>query len=317
MSIKRAKITPAVAFFADDYTAIDKAQYESQITDILGLWDQTLLSISSSNMSNITKERLSTLNAEWRKLSDEILDIDIAIRYEVNMHLFSFQEHINQDDLTTAHAFTGNAKYEFEYNETQVPFKRQEATFKILRLCSILNRKTIRIMDFLQKVKDEFCGLKSTTEPDSVFQNENHAKELLDKEYLASALDRINNSITDVSKKIKNLNRKDFCKPISQKRCAELIVEELEDRFPHISVVSIKRMLSDWDTGKKEAVKGYFQVKQLADEKLFRKWASTYFLIHYEQERRGKYIRKKIIHDPNAMDKYALTQYTQDKNNQR
>ena len=311
MSIKRIMTFPHNRAHLETNAKRDKEGYESQITDILCLWDQTIISISDSNQSNITKKRLLVLHAEWKKLSDEIIDIDMAIRLEVNKQFVYSYRFLEYSDLTTAFLFTKNEKYEFECSETQVPFDLQESTFKILRLCSVLNRKIIKIMEFLQRVKEELCGIKSTTTIESLFQNENQTDDIADRIFIASCLDEVKKEIIHVSEKVDNRNRKEKCKPISQKRCAELIVDELEETFPRINVTAVKRMLSDWDTGKRESVKGYSHVKQLADEQLFRKWASNYFRYYYSNERRGKYIRTRITHNEHDLDQHAFSKHKQ------
>ena len=316
MTVKRTNSLFRVHYPPDYYAKEDKARYETQIDEILGLWDQTLLFLNCNNISDDQKSRLSALHTEWEMLSNEIIDIDLAIRLEVNKQLFNLVRStdgiIKPTELTDALPFSSNAKYEIECTATQVPSKIQNSTFKIIRLCSILNRKIIAIMEFLQKVKEEICDSNSITDSVLFSQGNKPTNDIEDKEFISSCLADIKNGVSQVSEKIDNRNRKEKCKPISQKRCAELIVDELEDRFPRINIVSIKRMLSDWDTGKREAVKGYHNLKQMADEKLFSQWASTYFKAYYANERRGKYIRTRHSHRQEDLDQYAAAQYEQE-----
>lgn len=316
MTVKRTDSLLQTHYSQDYYTKEDKKRYETKINEILSLWDRTLLFLNCKNLNDEKKARLLSLHTEWEIFLNEIIDIDLAIRLEVNKQLTNLEGCIcgitNQTELTAALPFMSNAKYEIECAATKVPSRPQNSTFKILRLCSILNRKIINIMEFLQKVKEEICDSNSIIDSVLFSQGNKPTNNIEDKEFITSFLADIKNGVSQVSEKIDNRNKKEKCKPISQKRCAELIVDELEDIFPRINIISIKRMLSDWDTGKREAVKGYHNLKQMADEKLFSQWASTYFAFYYSHERRGKYIRERHSHSQESLDQYAAAQYEQE-----
>jgi len=299
----------------------NRDRYDNFLSRIYRMWEETILSIDFGRLNDKKLKKLDEFHDEWDKLVYSIKEIDLAIRTEINLILIFVSSETNKNtakaDLTQLLTYETDYTNSYEINSSfsspgqtaqrrQISAKFQSSIFRLLRLCIVLNDKVIAIMYFLQKARNEFC----TTETNASMMEETiRANNETDDPFVKQYLEIMQQNFSSLAKKIDKRNTIEGCKPISQKRCAELIVDELDAEFPRISKQSIKRMLSDWDTGRRKPVRDYFIFKNSGDEVLFSNWAKVFFASYYRLERRGKYQRKKTTHSQHALDQHAFNQH--------
>lgn len=318
MTFKRTDFSSLIALNSYLLEATtNRDRYDEFLSSIYRLWKETISSINMGCLDEKKLDKLVEFQNEWDKYVQSIKEIDLAIRVEVNSILIFASEKTNRNllesDLTQLVTYKIDHTNSYEivsHFSGKISASFQNSTFKLLRLCVVLSNRIMEIMSFLQKVRNVFCADEIK---DSILENNIRNNSTLDADFIRESFESLKQRVEDLSGKIDRRNTIDTYKPLSQSRCASLIVDALEKEFPNVKQKSIKRMLSDWDNGKREAVRDYFYFKKLGNESLFSSWAAVIFRVYYRNEKRGKYVRKKTSHDEHDLDQYALSQYEQTK----